>query len=75
MISHETKKPEVTMSLPKTIERTSQVKNSIGRLLISAVTLLIEALFFILVATRLAYYAEWILLSTRLVSFILVLLI
>ena len=59
----------------QTMERKTAVKTSIGRAVFAAVSIIIEFILIVALATSLSIYAEWIALATRLFSFILVLLI
>ncbi len=61
------------MAKEKTIERRTAAKNSVGRGIFAAISILLEFSFIVLTATVLNNYAEWISLVTRLLALILVL--
>lgn len=58
-----------------TVERKSAAKASAGRLIFAGISVLIEFFLLVILATSLNDYAEWISITTRLISLILVLLI
>ena len=64
----------MNMSKP-TVERKTAAKASAGRLIFAGISVLVEFFFLVILATSLNEYAEWISITTRLISLILVLLI
>ncbi|MBR1851786.1 MAG: cardiolipin synthase [Lachnospiraceae bacterium] len=57
----------------KTIEKKSSVKNGIGRLALTAVSVILEVTVIVVIALRLNAYAEWIAIGTRILAAFLVL--
>jgi len=60
-------------STVQTIEKKSSVKNGVGRLVLTAVSVILEAAVIIIIALRLNSYAEWIAIGTRILAALLVL--
>ena len=61
------------MNNEKTIEKKAANKNGVSRLIFAAISIILEAVLFVLLFTELNQYAEWINIATRLLALVLVL--
>lgn len=61
------------MNNEKTIEKKAATKNGVSRLIFAAISILLEAVLFVLLFTKLNQYAEWINIATRILALVLVL--